>query len=91
MDTDLGDIPEAALDRMRRAFVDTVGTTYGGVPVIGRQLAAYARDVAAGAEAVVIGNGGGGPAASWPPGSTPRWRGRWTSRKADQGCTSLPR
>ena len=44
---------------MRRAFVDTVGTTCGGVPVIGRQLAAYARDVAAGAEAVVIGNGGG--------------------------------
>ena len=43
---------------MRRAFVDTVGTTCGGVPVIGRQLAAYAREVGARAEAVVIGNGG---------------------------------
>ena len=57
MDTGLGTIPEAARDRMRRAFVDTVGTTYGGVPVIGRQLASYAREVGARAEAVVMGDG----------------------------------
>ena len=57
MDTDLGDIPDPALDRMRRAFVDTVGTTYGGWPVIGCQLAAYARELGARAEAVVIGDG----------------------------------
>ena len=57
MDTGLDDIPEPALDRMRRAFVDTVGTTYGGVPVIGRRLAAYARDLQARPEASVIGSG----------------------------------
>lgn len=57
MDTDLGDIPEPAVDRMRRAFVDTVGTTYGGWPVIGHHLAAYAREVGARQEAVVIGDG----------------------------------
>lgn len=57
MDTDLGNIPEAAVDRMRRALVDTVGTTYGGWPVIGRQLGAYAREVGARPEAVVIGDG----------------------------------
>ena len=57
MDTDLQHIPDPAVDRMRRAFLDTLGTTYGGWPVIGRQLAAYARDVQARAEAVMIGDG----------------------------------
>ena len=57
MDTRLDAIPEAALDRMRRAFVDTVGTTYGGYPVIGQQLESYARQVGARAEAVMIGDG----------------------------------
>ena len=57
MDTGLAGIPEAALDRMRRAFVDTVGTTYGGFPVIGRQLGAYAREIGARREAVLIGAG----------------------------------
>lgn len=57
MDTRLDGIPEAALDRMRRAFVDTVGVTYGGFPVIGRQLEAYAKQVGARAQAVLIGAG----------------------------------
>ena len=57
MDTRLDSVPEAALDRMRRAFVDTVGTTYGGWPVIGRQLGAYAQDVGTRAEAVLVGAG----------------------------------
>ena len=55
--TKLDDIPEPARERMQRAFVDTVGTTYGGAPVIGGALAAYARDQQAKAEAVVIGGG----------------------------------
>ena len=57
MDTHLGGIPKPAVDRMRRAFVDTVGTTYGGWPVIGHHLAAYAREVGARQEAVLIGDG----------------------------------
>ena len=49
------DVPQAAKERMRRAILDAVGTTYGGFPIIGAELAAYARDMGGKHEAVVIG------------------------------------
>ena len=54
---DLADIPVQASERMRRLFIDTVGNTYGGVPVSGRELLGYARDVGGSPEAVVLGGG----------------------------------
>ena len=54
---DLANIPERAQRRMQRLFIDTVGTTYGGLPVSGREFLAYARDVGGSPEAVVLGGG----------------------------------
>ena len=55
--TELVDIPAPARERMQRLFVDTVGTTYGSLPVSGKELIAYARDVGGSQDAVVIGAG----------------------------------
>ena len=55
--TELIDIPAPARERMQRLFVDTVGTTYGSLPVSGKELIAYARDVGGSQDAVVIGAG----------------------------------
>ena len=57
LETDLDAIPERARERMQRLFVDTVGTTYGGLPVSGDEFLAYARDVGGSPEAVVLGGG----------------------------------
>ena len=53
----LDDIPERAQERMQRLIVDTVGNTYGGLPVSGRELISYARDVGGKPEAAVLGGG----------------------------------
>ena len=57
LDTRLEDIPDRARERMQRLFIDTVGTTYGGLPVSGRELLDYTRDVGGTPEAVVLGGG----------------------------------
>ena len=54
---DLADIPARARERMERLFIDTVGTTYGGLPVSGQEFIAYAHDVGGMPEAVVLGGG----------------------------------
>ena len=55
LSTKLDDIPDSAKERMTRLIVDTFGTTYGGIPIVGEHLTGYVRDVAATQEAVVIG------------------------------------
>ena len=54
---DLAEIPARARERMLRLFIDTIGTTYGGLPVSGHEFISYARDVGGTPEAVVLGGG----------------------------------
>lgn len=55
--TTFDDIPQAAIDRITRLLVDSVGLCFMGYEVTGRRLCAYAAGLGGPEEAVLVGDG----------------------------------
>lgn len=57
LETSVRDIPEAAIGRVKRLIVDSVGNCFMGYEVSGRMLSAYAAELGGPEEAVLVADG----------------------------------